>query len=160
MVLDNNTFWSMEEKEIWCLTSLIRHHHKAPFKIDEKFYTPLFSEEFINATLVLDLFRLCSTIKHIWKLNERLHPPIFPRNFKNSTELLLLLRLCITVKLIWNIDKGPHSLFSEELISIDVEGGPKVTFSIAKTPRCREGRYYFPWIALLSLDTYLIMLSV
>ena len=35
---------------------------------------------------------------------------------------------------------------------------PKAHFSIATTPRCRGGRYSFPWIA--PLDTYLIYLSV
>ena len=30
-----------------------------------------------------------------------------------------------------------------------VEGGPKAPFSIATTPRCRGGRYSFPWIAPL-----------
>ena len=30
-----------------------------------------------------------------------------------------------------------------------VEGDPKAPFSIATTPRCREGRYSFPWIAPL-----------
>ena len=27
-----------------------------------------------------------------------------------------------------------------------VEGDPKTPFSIATTPRCRGGRYSFPWI--------------
>ena len=30
-----------------------------------------------------------------------------------------------------------------------VEGDPKVPFSIVTTPRCRGGRYSFPWIAPL-----------
>ena len=30
-----------------------------------------------------------------------------------------------------------------------VEGDPKAPFSIAITPRCREGHYSFPWIAPL-----------
>ena len=29
------------------------------------------------------------------------------------------------------------------------EGDPKAPFSIATTPRCREGCYSFPWIAPL-----------
>ena len=41
-----------------------------------------------------------------------------------------------------------------------VEGGPKAPFSIATTPRCRVGRYSFPWMLHFTLDTYLIMLSV
>ena len=39
-----------------------------------------------------------------------------------------------------------------------VEGKPKAPFSIATTPKCREGRNSIPWIAPLTLD--LIMLSV
>ena len=30
-----------------------------------------------------------------------------------------------------------------------VEGKPKAPFSIVTTPRCRVGRYSFPWIAPL-----------
>ena len=41
-----------------------------------------------------------------------------------------------------------------------VKGGPKAPFSTATIPRCREGHYFFPWIAPLYLDTYLLMLSV
>ena len=41
-----------------------------------------------------------------------------------------------------------------------VEGNPKVPFSIATTPRCRGGRYYFPGLLYFTLDPYLIMLSV
>ena len=40
------------------------------------------------------------------------------------------------------------------------EGDPKAPFSIATTPRCREGRHSFPWMAPLYLIMYLIMLSV
>ena len=41
-----------------------------------------------------------------------------------------------------------------------VEGDPKAPFSIARTPRCRRGCYSFPWIASLTLDPWVIMLSV
>ena len=41
-----------------------------------------------------------------------------------------------------------------------VEDNPKVPFSIATTPSCRCGRYFFPWNVLLTLDTCLIRLSV
>ena len=43
---------------------------------------------------------------------------------------------------------------------IVVEGHPKATFSIATSPRCKGWRYFFPWISPLTLDTYLIMVSV
>ena len=32
-----------------------------------------------------------------------------------------------------------------------VDGDPKAPFSVATTPRCRGGRYSFPWIAPLIL---------
>ena len=32
---------------------------------------------------------------------------------------------------------------------------PKAPFLIATIPMCREGRYFFPWIAPLTLDPYL-----
>ena len=41
-----------------------------------------------------------------------------------------------------------------------VESDPKASFSIATTPRCRGGHYFFPWIAPFTLDPYFIMLSV
>ena len=41
-----------------------------------------------------------------------------------------------------------------------VEGDPKAPFSIATTQRCRGRCYSFLWIVLLTLDPYLIMLSV
>ena len=44
-------------------------------------------------------------------------------------------------------------------MAIIVEGDPKALFSIATTPRCR-GCKFFSWIALHTLDPYLIMLSV
>ena len=37
------------------------------------------------------------------------------------------------------------------LLVIVIEGDPKVPFSIATTPRCRGGRYTFPWITPLYL---------
>ena len=41
-----------------------------------------------------------------------------------------------------------------------VEGDSKLPFSIAITPRCRVGRDSFLWIALHTLDPYLIIQSV
>ena len=40
------------------------------------------------------------------------------------------------------------------------KGNPKALFSIATTPRCKGRHYYFLWIAPLTLDTYLMMVSV
>ena len=37
-----------------------------------------------------------------------------------------------------------------------VEGDPKVPFSIATTPRCREGRYPNPVLLHFTLDPYLM----
>ena len=41
-----------------------------------------------------------------------------------------------------------------------VNGDPTTLFSIITTPMCWEAHYSFPWIALLTLDPYLMMLSV
>ena len=41
-----------------------------------------------------------------------------------------------------------------------VKGDPKGPFSIASTPRCREGHYSFPGLLHFILDNFLIMLSV
>ena len=48
---------------------------------------------------------------------------------------------------------------SSKLATI-VAGDLKVPVSIATPPRCRGGCYSFSWIAPLTLDLYLIMLSV
>ena len=45
-------------------------------------------------------------------------------------------------------------------MATEVENNPKTPFSIATTPKCRGGCYSFPWLAPLTLDTYLIMLRV
>ena len=37
---------------------------------------------------------------------------------------------------------------------------PKTSFSIITSPRYRGGRYSFSWIVLLTLDSFLIMMSV
>ena len=42
-----------------------------------------------------------------------------------------------------------HSYQSRVKLATIVEGDPKAPFSIATTPRCRRGRYTFPWIAPL-----------
>ena len=44
-----------------------------------------------------------------------------------------------------------------KLETILVESDSKAPFSIATTPRCREGRYFIPWIA--PLYPYIIVLS-
>ena len=41
-----------------------------------------------------------------------------------------------------------------------VESDQKAPFSISTTSTCRGGRYFFLWIAPLTLDMYLILLSV
>ena len=41
-----------------------------------------------------------------------------------------------------------------------IEGYLKAHFSIAATPRCWGGRYFFPWITPLTRDPFLIMLNV
>ena len=41
-----------------------------------------------------------------------------------------------------------------------VKDNLKAPFSIATTPRCKRGHYFFPWIAPLTLDPHYIMLSV
>ena len=41
-----------------------------------------------------------------------------------------------------------------------VNGDPKAPFSIATTPRCRGRHYSFHWTTPLTLDPYLIILSV
>ena len=54
-----------------------------------------------------------------------------------------------------------RSMFiSKVKLATVVEGDPKAPFSVATTPRCRGGRYSFPWMLHFTLDTYLLILSV
>ena len=41
-----------------------------------------------------------------------------------------------------------------------VEGGSRAPFSIATSPRCREGHYSFPELLHFTLDADFIMLTV
>ena len=50
-------------------------------------------------------------------------------------------------------------LYKSKKLATIVEGNPKVPFSIATTPMCREGRYFFPGLLYFTLDPYLIVLS-
>ena len=42
-----------------------------------------------------------------------------------------------------------HAFISKVKLATLVEGDQKAPFSIATTPRCRAGRYSFPWIVPL-----------
>ena len=57
-------------------------------------------------------------------------------------------------------ERCDYSSYNEykKLLATVVEGDQKAPFSMATTPWCRVGRYFFPWIA--PLYTYLILLSV
>ena len=46
------------------------------------------------------------------------------------------------------------------IITTVVEGDQKASFSIATTPRCREGATPFPGLLHLTLNRYHILLSV
>ena len=58
------------------------------------------------------------------------------------------------------VPRSWSAVYNVSKLATLVEGDPKAPFSIATTPMCREGRYSVPWIAPLTLDLYLIMLSV
>ena len=65
----------------------------------------------------------------------------------------LLVKTKIFFFLITDIDRGfiKHVIIDVANVTtiVGVEGDQKVPFSIATTPRCRGGRYSFPWIAPL-----------
>ena len=58
------------------------------------------------------------------------------------------------------IDLYKDLFYLIRILDIIVEGHPKSPFSIATTPKCRKAGYSFPEIAPLTLDPYLIILSV
>ena len=41
-----------------------------------------------------------------------------------------------------------HAVLKVKLATL-TKGEPKAPFSISTTPRCRGGRYFIPWIALI-----------
>ena len=49
------------------------------------------------------------------------------------------------------IKKKVHIYKSKVKVATVVESNPKGPFSLATTPRCREGRDSFPWIPPLKL---------
>ena len=53
-----------------------------------------------------------------------------------------------------------YFMYTINKLATAAEGNQKAPFSIATTPRCRKGCNSFAWIALLTLDPFLIMLSV
>ena len=75
--------------------------------------------------------------------------------------LSILTNSCSRLKIIGCLWKAV-GFFRKRIVKVNlatvVEGNTKAPFSIATTPRCRGGRYYFPCIA--QLDRHLIMLSV
>ena len=50
-------------------------------------------------------------------------------------------------------------IYKVKLVTLD-EGDSRAPFSICATPRCRGWRNSIPWIAPLTFDPYLIVLSV
>ena len=62
----------------------------------------------------------------------------------NTNNLLLVIYFQVFLSIIDN-----YILSWKVKLATLVEGDPKAPFSIATTPRCRGGRYYFPWIAPL-----------
>ena len=57
----------------------------------------------------------------------------------------------ITPALNYLMTKVSDSIIRNKKVNLAtvVEGDKKAPFSIATTPKCREGRYSFPWIAPL-----------
>ena len=77
-----------------------------------------------------------------------------------SSDLFLLLLYCQTRLLFFFfLFLFFHSKVKVKLTTL-VEGDPKLPFSIATTPRCREGATPFPGLLHFTLDPYLIVLSV
>ena len=56
-------------------------------------------------------------------------------------------------------DTHRHTYKVKVKLMTPVEGDLKAPFSIATTPKCRGGRYSILWIATLSIDHNLIMLT-
>ena len=78
------------------------------------------------------------------------------RVFANGSEDLGSIVLHVipkTLKMVLNTSLlyTQHIKYVSKLIKLATlaEGGAKAPFSIATTPRIREGHYSFPWIAIL-----------
>ena len=64
--------------------------------------------------------------------------------------LIPLVETLQTLLLIWCDAAQSYFFFLNQVKQVNfVESDPKALFSIATTPRCKGGRYSFPWIALL-----------
>ena len=84
-----------------------------------------------------------------------------------ATCLILLIKqspfkahLALFLQLHLSIQLSCFSFKSKVKLATLIKGDLKAPFSIATTPTCKGGRYSFPWIVQLTLDHYLILLSV
>ena len=90
--------------------------------------------------------KIHSHINKKQKKNKEQEPHRLPHPFRdNNKKVRNLFRGC----------KSNHlSSINKVKLAIVVEGNQKAPFSIATTPRCREGRYSFPWIFTLNRTLY------
>ena len=95
----------------------------------------------LNSTQQFIFFFLCMNYK-------------FCHFFKN---LILILNVLITLHPALS---HTHTHTHTHKLADCCQGQPEGSLSIATTSRCSRGCYSFLWIAPLTLDTYLIMLSV
>ena len=97
----------------------------------------------------------CSFGPEILKIGQSSHK-MYSNNIVNFQEFTTILNACTkrSVNLL-----NAVRIYTVKLAMV-VEGDPKVSFSIATTPWCRGGRYYFPGLVHFTLDPYVIMLSV
>ena len=103
-----------------------------------------------------------------WNLSSQIRPccTFIYVTFKSHTEWSNAQYVSISTTMILLITAGTyHSLKllrSHDIVKLAtlVEGDSKAPFSIATTLGCRVGCYSFPWIALFTLDPYLILLNV
>ena len=110
---------------------------------------------------------LNASTKKVWKLLKALR--IYFPLFLSFCNVHIFISLCLSLSLsqykhthiYTNTHTHTHThIYSEKKVklAIIVEGDSKAPFSIATTPRCREGRYSFLWMVYFTLDPYLIML--
>ena len=73
---------------------------------------------------------------------------ILTTSIKRHDWFCLVLFCVISIMVCYLIPNLFYPYKSVKLVTL-IEGDPKVSFSIATTPKCREGCYSFPWITRL-----------
>ena len=83
------------------------------------------------------------------KTNQPTNQPNYQLKIKSHTQTHTLINVYRHHDLPLKVIYTQTYMYLKIKLAFVVEGDPKAPFSIATTPRCKGGRYSFPWISPL-----------